>query len=163
MYLVWRSSMIFQTIIRPTAMIAIGLAHRPGLRFLALQPISANLKIRLAPAPDTTIFPVDFFLTDDQGHVSQGEIGGATVEVRRINLPRGLSDLELSVKAKKSDQNAGLSVPVLAELDGIELGDIFENYLKPGALVSSLPLPKSFSRFSCVFAGLAPVSGPPSA
>ena len=99
------------------------------LRFLALQPISANLKIRLAPAPDTTIFPVDFFLTDDQGHVSQGEIRGATVEVRRINLPRGLSDLELSVKAKKSDQNAGLSVPVLAELDGIELGDI---ELNPG-------------------------------
>ena len=99
------------------------------LRFLALRPISANLKIRLAPAPDTTTFPVDFFLTDDQGHVSQGEIRGETVEVRRINFPRGLSDLELSVKAKKSDPNAGLSVPVLAELDGIELSDI---ELNPG-------------------------------
>ena len=81
------------------------------------------------PAPDTTTFPVDFFLTDDQGHVSQGEIRGATVEVRRINLPRGLSDLELSVKTKQSDQNAGLSFPVLAELDGIELSDI---ELNPG-------------------------------
>jgi hypothetical protein len=94
------------------------------LRFLAFQPISADLKMRLAPAPETTTFPVDFFLTDDQGHVSQGEIRGATVETRRINLPRGLSGLELSVKARKSDQNMGLSFPVLAELDGIELSDI---------------------------------------
>src|SRR6202043_1081787 len=88
----------------------------PPLRFLALQPISANLKIRLAPAPDGTTLPVDFFLTDDQGHISQGEIRGATAEVRRINLPRGLSDLELSVKVRRSDRNAGLSFPVLAEL-----------------------------------------------
>jgi hypothetical protein len=94
------------------------------LRFLAFQPISADLKMRLAPAPETTTFPLDFFLTDDQGHVSQGEIRGAAVETRRINLPRGLSGLELSVKARKINQNAGLSFPVLAELDGIELSDI---------------------------------------
>jgi hypothetical protein len=97
------------------------------LRFLALQPISANLRMRLALATEITAFPVDFFLTDDQGHVSQGEIRGPIVEVSKINLPRGISDLELSVKARKSDQNAGLSVPVLAELDGIELSDIEYN------------------------------------
>ena len=99
------------------------------LRFLAFQPISANLTMRLAPAPETTTFPLDFFLTDAQGHVSQGEIRGAAGEVRRINLPRGLSGLELSVKARRSDQTAGLSFPVLAELDGIELSDI---ELNPG-------------------------------
>jgi hypothetical protein len=42
----------------------------------------------------------------------------------RMNLPRGLSYLELSVKAKESDPNAGLLFPVLAELDGIEVSEI---------------------------------------
>jgi hypothetical protein len=51
-----------------------------GLRFLALRPISANLKIGLAPRPGATTFPIDFFLADDQGHVSQGEIRGETIE-----------------------------------------------------------------------------------
>jgi hypothetical protein len=41
-----------------------------------------------------------------------------------MNLPGGLSYLELSVKAKNSDPNAGLSFPVLAELDGLEISEI---------------------------------------
>ena len=41
-----------------------------------------------------------------------------------MNFPRGLSYMELSVKAKESDPNAGPSFPVLAELDGIEISDI---------------------------------------
>ena len=94
------------------------------LRFLALRPMSANLKMRLAPGPEATTFPIDYFLTDAQGHVLQGEIRGKNVEVLRMNLPRGLSYLELSVKAKESDPNAGPSFPVLAELDGIEISDI---------------------------------------
>jgi hypothetical protein len=44
-----------------------------------------------------------------------------------MNLPRELSFLELSVKAKESDPNAGLSLPVLAELDGVEISDIVLN------------------------------------
>jgi hypothetical protein len=94
------------------------------LRFLALRPISANLKMRLAPGPEATTFPIDYFLTDARGHVSQGELWSKNVEVSRISLPRGLSYLELSVKAKEGDPNTAPSFPILAELDGIELSDI---------------------------------------
>jgi hypothetical protein len=95
-----------------------------GLRFLALRPMSANLKMRLAPGPEATTLPIDYFLADDQGHVSQGEIRGNNVEVRRMNFPRGFSKLQLSVKAKDSDLSTGPSFPVIAELDGLEISDI---------------------------------------
>jgi hypothetical protein len=95
-----------------------------ALRFLALRSMSANLKMRLARGPDATTLPVDYFLADDQGHVAQGEIQARNVEIKRMNFPRGLSALELSVKAKESDPNAGPSFPFLAELDGIEISDI---------------------------------------
>jgi hypothetical protein len=95
-----------------------------GLRFLALRPMSANLKMRLGPGPEATTFPVDFFLKDNQGHVSQGEIWDKNVEVLRMNLPRGLSNLELSVKANKSDPNVVPSFPILAELHGVEISEI---------------------------------------
>jgi hypothetical protein len=101
-----------------------GLGRPADLRFLALGPISANLNIRLAPGPEATTFPIDFFLTDDQGHVSQGEIRNKNVDVRRMSFPRGLSTLELSVKAEDSDPNTVPSFPIVAELDGIELSDI---------------------------------------
>ena len=95
------------------------------LRFLALRNVSANLTIRLAPAPDTTTFPIEYFLADDQGHAFQGELWGKNVDVRRMNFPQGFSTLQLSVKTKKeSDLNAGVSFPVLAELDGVEISDI---------------------------------------
>src|SRR5271157_1197638 len=64
----------------------------------------------LDPDPKT----VDYFLTNVQGHVLPGELWGKNVEVLRINLPKGLSYLELSVKAKESDPT-GLSFPELAE------------------------------------------------
>jgi hypothetical protein len=100
------------------------------LRFLALKNVSANLTMRLAPAPETTTFPIEYFLADAQGHVSQGELWGKNVDVRRLNFPLGFSTLRLSVKTKKeSDSNAGPSLPILAELDGIELSDI---ELNPG-------------------------------
>lgn len=95
-----------------------------ALRLLALQPISANLNIRLTPGPDSTNLPIDYFLADDQGHVFQGELRGKNVETRRINLPQGLSKLQLSVKAKGSDPNIGPSFPVLAMLDDLEISDI---------------------------------------
>jgi hypothetical protein len=98
------------------------------LRFLALHPMSATLKMRLAPGPEGTTFPIDYFVTDAQGHVLPGELWGKNVEVLRMNLPKGLSYLELSVKAKESDP-AGLSFPELAELDGFEISDI---ELNPG-------------------------------
>ena len=94
------------------------------LRFVALRPMSANLKIQLAPGPEATTFPVDYFLTDAQGHVLQGQLWRKSVEVLRINLPKGLSYLELSVKAKVSGSNAAPSFPTLAELDGIEISNV---------------------------------------
>jgi hypothetical protein len=100
------------------------------LRFLALRPMSANLSMRLAPGPEATTFPVDLFLADDQGHVSQGEIRGKKVMVLRMNFPQGLSTLQLSVKAEASDSNGTPSLPILAELDGLEISDID---LNPGS------------------------------
>jgi hypothetical protein len=95
-----------------------------GLRFLALRTISANLKISLAPGPEATSFPIEYSLADGQGEVSKGELSKKKVDVRPINLPRGFSNLELSVKTKDSDPNAAPSYPILAELDGIELNDL---------------------------------------
>lgn len=100
-----------------------------GLRFLALRPMSATLKMQLGPGPEATTFPIDFFVKDDQGHVSQGEIWDKNVEVLRMNLPRGLSSLELSVKAKESDPNVAPSLPILVELHGIEISEVD---VKPG-------------------------------
>ena len=78
----------------------------------------------LAPRPEATTFPIGFFLTDDWGQVSQGEIRNKNVDIRRVNFPRGFSTLQLSVKAKDSDQNNGPSSPVLAELEEVEISDI---------------------------------------
>jgi hypothetical protein len=96
------------------------------LRFLALRPISAKLKIRLAPAPERKAVPIDFLLTDDRGRVSQGEIRGQTVDVRRMTFPQGMTHLVLSVQAKESDPNAGTSFPIIAGLEGLEVSDIEE-------------------------------------
>ena len=38
-----------------------------------------------------------------------------------MNIPRGLSYLELSVKPKESDPK---SFPIVTELDGIEISDV---------------------------------------
>jgi hypothetical protein len=100
-----------------------------GLRFLALRPMSANLKMRFVPGLKATILPIDYFLTDDQGHISQGEIRGETVDFRGVNFPRGPSYMQLSVKAKEGGSNMAESFPVVAELDGIEVSDI---ELNPG-------------------------------
>jgi hypothetical protein len=91
------------------------------LRFLASRAMLANLNLRLIPGPKAATSPVDFFLTDVQGHVFQDEVQGKNPEVLRMNLPRGLSYLELSVKAKEGGPNPGISFPILAELDEIEL------------------------------------------
>ena len=95
-----------------------------NLRFLALRMISANLKMRLAPGSEATTFPIDFFLADVQGRVSQGELWGTNVDIRRVNFPPGLSTLQLSVKPRDIDPNTGPSFSILAELDGVELSDV---------------------------------------
>jgi hypothetical protein len=95
-----------------------------GLRFLAFRAISANLKMRLTPGPEAAILPIDYLLTDAEGHVSQGEIQGETVAVRRMRFPRGLSYLQLSIKPKEGDPGVTQSFPTLAVLDGLELSDI---------------------------------------
>jgi hypothetical protein len=92
-----------------------------ALHFLALRPISANLKMRLAPGPEATTTPIEYFLADHQGHIYRGEIRYENVEVRRMNFPRGLSTLRLTVRG---DPNTGESFPILAELDGLEISDI---------------------------------------
>ena len=104
-----------------------GLGRPADLRFLALRPISANLNMRLAPGLEATTFPIDFFLTDERGHVSQGEIRNKNVDIRRMSFPRGLSTLQLSIKAKDGDPNAAPSFPIVAELDEVGLSDITFN------------------------------------
>jgi hypothetical protein len=94
------------------------------LRFLALRPMSANLNMWLAPAPKVATSPIDFFLTDVHGHVSRWELWSKKVQVLRMTLPKGLSYLELSVKAEENDPNTGPSFPTLAELDGLEISDV---------------------------------------
>jgi hypothetical protein len=94
------------------------------LRFLALHPLSANLKLRFTPGPAATA-AADFILTDAQGNVCQSEIQGGNSDVWRTNIPRGLSFLELSIKVRsEGGQAPGTSIPILAELDGIELSEI---------------------------------------
>jgi hypothetical protein len=95
-----------------------------ALRLLAFRPIAANLTMTLAPGPEATTFPINFFLTDDEGRISQGEIWGQSVQVRRMNFPRGLSRLRLSVKAKDSDPNNESSFPILAELDALKISEL---------------------------------------
>jgi hypothetical protein len=51
-----------------------GLGSSARLRFLALRAMSANLKMRFTPGLAATTSPIDYFLTDIQGHVFQGEI-----------------------------------------------------------------------------------------
>jgi hypothetical protein len=94
------------------------------LRFLALRPMSANLKIRLTPGPAVATFPIDFFLADAQGHVSQGELWTKNIAVLPMNLPRGVSYLELSVRAKESTLNQEPAFPILAALDEVEISEI---------------------------------------
>jgi hypothetical protein len=94
------------------------------LRFFAARPISVNVEIRLAPAPGATTFPIDFFLTDAQGHVAHGQLWSQNVEILPMNLPKGLSYLELSVKPKATVENGVSSFPVTVELDGLKLSEI---------------------------------------
>jgi len=97
------------------------------LRFLALRPISANLKMRLAPGPEATISPIDYFLADEQNHVTQGQIRGETLAIKRINVPRGFSKLMLLVKAQAGVQGGEPSFPYVARLDGVEVSEIAPN------------------------------------
>jgi hypothetical protein len=95
------------------------------LRFLALRSISVNLTIRLTHGPRTATFPIDFALTDTQGHVFQRELRAENPEPLRMQLPKGLSYLELSVKTKANKPSTDPSVfPILAQLDGIEISDV---------------------------------------
>jgi hypothetical protein len=94
------------------------------LRFLALQAMAADLKMRFTPGPRGTISPFNYFLTDPHGGVFQGEIQGETLEILRMNIPRGISYLELAVKAKEPNLGAGATFPILAELDGLQISGI---------------------------------------
>jgi hypothetical protein len=80
--------------------------------------------MRLTPAPVPITFPINYFLADREGHVSQGELWGNHLDVRRMNFPLGLSILQLSVQAKENDPNAVPAFPILAVLEDVELTDI---------------------------------------
>jgi hypothetical protein len=81
----------------------------------------------LRPAPAQSTFPIDYFLADDQGHVSRGEIRAETIDVRRVNFPPGLSALKLSVKSNDSDQNTGHHFRSLRSWMEFEISDIVLN------------------------------------
>jgi hypothetical protein len=94
------------------------------LHFLTFHSMSATLKMRLAPSPQTVVLPVNYFLADAQGHRSQGELWKKDIEILPINLPKGLSYLVLSVAAQEREPSKEKFFPVVAELEAIKLSDI---------------------------------------
>jgi hypothetical protein len=101
-----------------------GLGPPAALRFLAFRPISATLKMRLAPGGEAATLPVVYFLANDQGRISQHELWRENVDVRQMSFPRGLSTLQLSVKGKDSDPHPSQPLPILANLYEIEISDV---------------------------------------
>ncbi len=94
------------------------------VRFLAFHAISARIMMRLEPGPDAKTLPIRFSLSHDYANIAQGLFFGETVEVRRIEIPRGLSDFELSVSAERVEmRTAGLPLHI-AKLDDFQVGDI---------------------------------------
>jgi len=94
------------------------------VRFLALHAISANIMMRLEPGPDAKTLPIRFSLSHDNENIAQGSFSDETVEVQRIELPRGLSDFKLSVSAERVEvRAAGLPLRI-AKLDDFKVGDI---------------------------------------
>jgi hypothetical protein len=68
--------------------------------------------------------PDSFSLSHDHENVAEGSFSAESVEVRRIELPRGLSDFELSVCAEGDEMHAaGLSLHI-AKMDDFQVGDI---------------------------------------
>jgi hypothetical protein len=85
--------------------------------------------MRLEPGPDAKTLPIRFSLSHNSENVAQGSFFAESVEVRRIELPRGLSDFELSVCAEGDEmRTAGLPLHI-AKLDDFQVGDI---QLMPG-------------------------------
>jgi hypothetical protein len=94
------------------------------MRFLALRAIAAKIMMRLEPGPDAKALPIRFSLSRDHENVAQGLFFDKTVEVRRIEIPRALSDFELSVSAESVEvRAAGLPLHV-AKLDDFQVGDV---------------------------------------
>jgi hypothetical protein len=94
------------------------------VRFLALHPISARIMMRLEPGPDAKTLPIRFSLSHNYESVAQGSFSAESVEVRRIELPRGLSDFELSVCAEGDEMRAAGLPLHIAKLDDFQVGDI---------------------------------------
>jgi hypothetical protein len=94
------------------------------VRLLALHAISANIVMRLEPGPDAKTLPIRFSLSRDNEIIAQGSFSDESVEVQRIELPRGLSDFKLSVSAERVEvRAAGLPLHI-AKLDDFQVGDI---------------------------------------
>jgi hypothetical protein len=94
------------------------------VRFLALRAISARVMMRLEPGPDAKMLPISFSLSHDHENVAQGSFSGETVAVPRIEIPRGLSDFELSVSAERVEVRPAGSPLHIAKLDDFKVGDI---------------------------------------
>jgi hypothetical protein len=94
------------------------------VRFLALHAMSGRIMMRLEPGPDAKTLPIRFSLSHDHENVAQGSFSAESVEVRRIELPAGLSDFELSVCAE-GDEMPPVGLPLhIAKLDDFQVGDI---------------------------------------
>lgn len=94
------------------------------VRFLAFCAMSARIGMRLEPGPDAKTLPIRFSLSHDHNEVAQGWFSGETVEFRRVEIPRGFSNLELSVSAESVAVRAP-SLPLhVAKLDGFQVSDI---------------------------------------
>jgi hypothetical protein len=94
------------------------------VRFLAVRAIAAKIMMRLEPGPDAKTLPLRFSLSRDHENIAQGLFFEKTVEVRRIEILRGVSDFELSVTAERVEVcDAGLPLHV-AKLDDFQVGDI---------------------------------------
>ena len=100
------------------------------VRFLAFSEISARIMMRLEPGPDAKALPIRFSLSHNHENVAQGSFSGETVEDPRIEIPKGLSDFELSVSVEGVElPAAGLPLHI-AKLDDFRIGDI---ELMPGS------------------------------
>jgi hypothetical protein len=94
------------------------------VRFLAFRTIAAKITMRLEPGPDAKTLPIRFSLSHSNENVAQGSFSDKTVEVRRIEIPQGLSDFELNVSAESAELSTARLPLHVAKLDDFQVGDI---------------------------------------
>ena len=94
------------------------------IRLLARHTISGNLKMKLTPGPDAKTRPLHFLLRCGQENVLQGDIYGESTEIRRIKIPQGFSDFELTLSAERVQKQPGVLELRIARLDDLQVSDL---------------------------------------